>query len=80
MQKRLAKAIENFPNNLLSYPPDKPTHSQTAFHHEIQAMRSRLVTEHNVLGHVEGHSPTSFHRLLIRGYGFQYSNQEENLI
>lgn len=41
MQIRLAKAIENFQNNLLSYPRDKPTHSQTTFHHEIQAMRDQ---------------------------------------
>lgn len=41
MQMRLAKAIENFQNNLLSYPYGKATHSQTAFCHEIQAIRDQ---------------------------------------
>lgn len=41
MQMRLAKAIENLQNNLLFYPCDKATNSQTAFHHEIQAMRDQ---------------------------------------
>lgn len=40
MQMRLAKAIENF-QNFLSNPHDKATHSQAAFHHEIQAMRDQ---------------------------------------
>lgn len=41
MQMRLVKGIENFRNNLLSYPYGKATHSQTAFHYEIQAMRDQ---------------------------------------
>lgn len=40
MQMRLAKAIENF-QNLLSYSCEKATHSQAAFHNEIQAMRDQ---------------------------------------